>query len=729
MSSPWPLPSWLGTALVLAVGVCVIVGGAAMCARLTRAAAWRRAFWRGAIAGILLLLAAEATGVSIGIVQWWRVNGALPQPALAVIAEPSDRPASLDYLRAPDAGWEASAARDLVDDGSPSRRIDRVEPAFAERGVHDRVRGVADGASEFGKLSGGFSGEMGESRGAEAASRAASGSRSSGDWFRLVWFLGVAVLAARMLWARWVLRRFRRRQRRLDSRAVRRRVDRLAARLGLGRRVDILVSPQLAAPVAFGYLRPAIVIPARFLDDFDPRQQDAMLAHEAAHLAAGDPAWQLWADLAAALLWWHPLVWWVRRQARTASELAADEACLLVPHGAETLAACLVVLARRLESRPRLACPAMAGLGLRSALGCRVERLLNLPARTWRTPARRRLRMVTTTVSVAFVLVAVSCTAWARTRAPVTERVTTMRVFVNSWRQSFAAVALAAVLSPASGEVSQTFAAEKEREAPSVKVESHGGKHRAPAAEKEREGPRHELRETPGKERSPEAPGEHHRDRHGDEQRKAHAGEVAQRRAHLLEKAAEIRHKMKTLQPDQDAAARELKGALERIEIQLQELQAKVPGRERVLAHLEELKAAHRRAREAGRGDEAERLAREARELMRTLEHRPADRPEDRPEDQEAQRRLRHLRAAIENLRAAGMPAQAEALAREAERLVHGERPAAPEQPRRPDVARDVPAPSPHLERSVQELRGEVRELRRQMEEIREHLKALAEKR
>ena len=86
------------------------------------------------------------------------------------------------------------------------------------------------------------------------------------------------------------------------------------------------------------------------------------------------------------------------------------------------------------------------------------------------------------------------------------------------------------------------------------------------------------------------------------------------------------------------------------------------------------------------------------------------------------QRRLQHLRVAIENLRAAGLNDQANALAQDAERL-RARRAAGGDGPR------DVPAAAPQLERAVQELRGQVQEMRQQMEEMRQHLKALAEKR
>jgi beta-lactamase regulating signal transducer with metallopeptidase domain len=697
--------------------------------------------------GILTLVAAETTGIGSGIVQWCRIQGVVPGPAVSLLKETAD-----SSTRMAD-GAELAA---LMDVATPS------ETVSCELAEHLDGDGVVDciqppipsfevASSRTRENSDVFRGRRSPTQGPnshEFRYSPSNSATSSGVLF-LVWGLGAMVLLVRMTWARWLLERFRRQQRRMDQPVVRQQVDRLAARLGITRRIEILTSPRLAAPIAFGFFRPVIALPAGFAEDFDDCQREAMLAHEVAHLASGDSGWQLLADLAAIMLWWHPLVWWLRRRWRAASELAADEACLLVPRGADALAACLVILARRLDSRPRLAWLSMAGPGLRSALGQRVERLLGLSACAWRPANRRWIGVVTATVPVAFLVLVISCTVWARTQAPVAERTTTMKVFVDGWRQSLAAVALAAVLGPVSGDGSSVVAAEDERPVPQVRGEREGDR----PAEREREGDRPAEREREGdrpaererepaereregdrpavREREGDRPAERERegDRPGGEAREAPVREMAQRRAQLMEQAGEIRRKLASLRPDQDGDARELRGALERIEVQLRELQSPAPGRERLLARLEEVKAAFRRAQEAGRADEAERLEREGRELMQMLEQRPGDRPPGQPGGEEAQRRMQHLRAAIENLHAAGLHAQAEALARDGVRLAGGERPAAADLDRRPAAPRDVPAPGPQLERAVMELRGQVQELRQQMEEIRRHLREIAERR
>lgn len=71
-----------------------------------------------------------------------------------------------------------------------------------------------------------------------------------------------------------------------------------------------------------------LLLPADFLQRFDPTQRRLILRHEHTHLRRGDVLWNVLAELALALLWFHPLAWLARPRFRIDQELACDEALL-----------------------------------------------------------------------------------------------------------------------------------------------------------------------------------------------------------------------------------------------------------------------------------------------------------------------------------------------------------------------------------------------------------------
>ncbi len=206
------------------------------------------------------------------------------------------------------------------------------------------------------------------------------------SWPAWLWLTGAAAIGLWSLAPRIWMAFAGRRAATAESPESQRRVQSLAGRLNIRRRVRAVYLPRLAGPVAFGVVRPSIGLPADFWTANSAAEQDAMLAHELAHLAARDPFWLALADALVAMLWWHPLVWWARRQFRAASETAADEASLVVEDGPAVLAGCLVALASRWQQRGVVGLLGMAGF--RSGLGRRVERLLHLRGRE--QPALRR---------------------------------------------------------------------------------------------------------------------------------------------------------------------------------------------------------------------------------------------------------------------------------------------------------------------------------------------------
>jgi TonB family protein len=83
-----------------------------------------------------------------------------------------------------------------------------------------------------------------------------------------------------------------------------------------------------AGPAVLWAPRPLLLLPADFPERFDADERRLVLRHELAHLRRGDPLWSLLAELAAALLWFHPLAWLALPRFRLDQELACDERTL-----------------------------------------------------------------------------------------------------------------------------------------------------------------------------------------------------------------------------------------------------------------------------------------------------------------------------------------------------------------------------------------------------------------
>src|SRR5688500_6153530 len=112
---------------------------------------------------------------------------------------------------------------------------------------------------------------------------------TAAQWLVALWLAGAAVALARLGFG-WM--RFVRGLHRHDVPAyhpVHARFAALCARAGVRRRIRLTCSDTLRTPVAI--LRGEICLPRAALSALDPRQQEAVLAHETAHLLRGDPLW------------------------------------------------------------------------------------------------------------------------------------------------------------------------------------------------------------------------------------------------------------------------------------------------------------------------------------------------------------------------------------------------------------------------------------------------------
>jgi beta-lactamase regulating signal transducer with metallopeptidase domain len=188
----------------------------------------------------------------------------------------------------------------------------------------------------------------------------------------LCWSGGAALMSLRLLLGlAWVRRRTRRGAYREDAdwQAV---LDRLAARLGLGRKVILGLVDDLASPVTAGFLRPLVLVPASLATGMAPQLLEALLAHELAHVRRYDYLVNLVQSAIEILLFYHPAVWWLSHRIRVERELIADDLAASALGEPRRLALALSELDLFQLSPPQLAPGAHGGGKLMS----RIKRLV-----------------------------------------------------------------------------------------------------------------------------------------------------------------------------------------------------------------------------------------------------------------------------------------------------------------------------------------------------------------
>lgn len=142
-------------------------------------------------------------------------------------------------------------------------------------------------------------------------------------WIVLAWFSGTCALSLRMgLGLLWV-QRLRATPQGPHHAAWQARLDALAHRFGM-RHVSLRLVDALDSPVSAGWWRPVVFLPTALLARMPVDLVEALLAHELAHIRRHDYAVNLLQNLAEALLFYHPVTWWLSRRIRIEREHIAD---------------------------------------------------------------------------------------------------------------------------------------------------------------------------------------------------------------------------------------------------------------------------------------------------------------------------------------------------------------------------------------------------------------------
>ncbi|HYJ40634.1 MAG TPA: M56 family metallopeptidase [Steroidobacteraceae bacterium] len=166
---------------------------------------------------------------------------------------------------------------------------------------------------------------------------------------------------------------------------------------------DVRMSALVRSPATFGTI---ILLPAD-AHTWPAGRLDAVLAHERAHVSSRDGFWSWLAQLHAAIFWFSPIAWWLRRRLEALAETTSDDAVVAARHDPVAYAALLLDFARHPNSRR------VAMSVAESNVPMRIERLL---ART--PPATALPRVARWSAFAALIPIAVFAASTTRATPP-----------------------------------------------------------------------------------------------------------------------------------------------------------------------------------------------------------------------------------------------------------------------------------------------------------------------
>jgi len=102
---------------------------------------------------------------------------------------------------------------------------------------------------------------------------------------------------------------------------------------------DIFISDELKGPVTFGLFRPAVLVPARWMDN------ESIAYHELLHVRRRDWAFTVAEEIIRAILWFHPAAWWLIGQIQLAREEVVDRKVILLMQSRERYIDTLLAIA------------------------------------------------------------------------------------------------------------------------------------------------------------------------------------------------------------------------------------------------------------------------------------------------------------------------------------------------------------------------------------------------
>lgn len=114
------------------------------------------------------------------------------------------------------------------------------------------------------------------------------------------------------------------------------RFELLAKQINLAKTPRLLISLKAEVPMAIGWLKPVVLLPASMVTGLDSAQLEMLILHELAHIRRHDYLVNFLQTLIELLFFFHPCVHWIGKQMRNEREYCSDD--IAVQHCGDAIA-------------------------------------------------------------------------------------------------------------------------------------------------------------------------------------------------------------------------------------------------------------------------------------------------------------------------------------------------------------------------------------------------------
>ena len=144
-----------------------------------------------------------------------------------------------------------------------------------------------------------------------------------------IWFAGMFLLIARLIAGFIFAKRLRTSRLLPIEEEWRHKLQELANKMGLRRKIEAFFSPLAKVPMTLGTLKPIILFPVTAFTGLSSKEIEAIIAHELAHILRNDYLFNIIQSIVEILFFYHPAVWIVSAQIRAERENSCDNLAIV----------------------------------------------------------------------------------------------------------------------------------------------------------------------------------------------------------------------------------------------------------------------------------------------------------------------------------------------------------------------------------------------------------------